>query len=108
MATVASQLILHPVVSQGLKVLSTTVGRDKVRVWPRRLYLCGLRSFQGLSGLAILCEILRLVAPFFQQRSRCCKVERSQIPSCIGAQVCVVFVSSRVPLTCYPPSVEIG
>jgi len=32
MATVASQLILHPVVSQGLKVLSTTVGRDKVRV----------------------------------------------------------------------------
>ena len=32
MATVASQVILHPVVSQGLKVLSTTVGRDKVRV----------------------------------------------------------------------------
>ena len=32
MATVASQVILHPVVSQGLKVLSTTVGRDKVRM----------------------------------------------------------------------------
>jgi len=32
MATVASQLILHPVVSQGLKVLSTTIGRDKVCV----------------------------------------------------------------------------
>jgi len=30
MATAASQVILHPVVSQGLKVLSTTVGRDKV------------------------------------------------------------------------------
>jgi len=29
MATVASQLILHPVVSQGLKILSTTIGRDK-------------------------------------------------------------------------------
>ncbi|KAF9787050.1 peroxisomal biogenesis factor 11 [Thelephora terrestris] len=29
MATVASQLILHPVVSQGVKILSTTVGRDK-------------------------------------------------------------------------------
>ena len=31
MAMVASQLVLHPVVSQGLKILSTTVGRDKVR-----------------------------------------------------------------------------
>lgn len=36
MATVASQVILHPVVSQGLKILSTTVGRDKVRVQSRR------------------------------------------------------------------------
>jgi len=35
MATVASQVILHPVVSQGLKVLSTTLGRDKVRVQSR-------------------------------------------------------------------------
>ena len=32
MATVASQVILHPVVSQSLKILSTTIGRDKVRV----------------------------------------------------------------------------
>ena len=38
MATVASQLILHPVVSQGLKILSTTVGRDKVRVANTRVY----------------------------------------------------------------------
>jgi len=30
MATAASQIVLHPVVSQGLKILSTTVGRDKV------------------------------------------------------------------------------
>lgn len=30
MSTAASQIILHPTVSQSLKVLSTTVGRDKV------------------------------------------------------------------------------
>jgi len=30
MSTAASQLILHPVLSQSLKVLSTTLGRDKV------------------------------------------------------------------------------
>lgn len=39
MATVASQLILHPVVSQSLKILSTTVGRDKVRGESHRSYL---------------------------------------------------------------------
>lgn len=31
MATVAQQVILHPAVSQSLKVWSTTLGRDKVR-----------------------------------------------------------------------------
>jgi len=30
MASVASQIILHPVISQSLKILSTTLGRDKV------------------------------------------------------------------------------
>ena len=31
MASIASQVILHPVTSQSLKVLSVTMGRDKVR-----------------------------------------------------------------------------
>ena len=30
MATIASQVVLHPVVSQSLKVGGTTLGRDKV------------------------------------------------------------------------------
>lgn len=30
MADVASQVILHPLVSQSIKVLATTLGRDKI------------------------------------------------------------------------------
>ena len=67
MATVASQLILHPVVSQGVKILSTTVGRDKVRAILYRVYLSNLFSIQGLPSHPILCEVLCLVASFFQQ-----------------------------------------
>ncbi|KAF9654254.1 peroxisomal biogenesis factor 11 [Thelephora ganbajun] len=76
MATVASQVILHPVVSQGLKVLSTTVGRDKVYRAVQnfaRLYAWLLLSsnnkgdatkWNGLkSHLALGRKLLRLAKP---------------------------------------------
>lgn len=49
MATVASQVILHPAVSHSLKILSTTVGRDKVRVGHLGIYStahCSKRHFK--------------------------------------------------------------
>jgi hypothetical protein len=65
MANVASQIILHPTASATLKVLGTSVGRDKVRslhvyvpTYPNN------RETIGLQGDAILCTLLRVVSHF--------------------------------------------
>ena len=64
MANVASQIILHPTASASLKVLGTTVGRDKVRNLcshtPPRINQGSI----GLPGDAVLCTILRVVSHF--------------------------------------------
>jgi peroxin-11B len=48
MASVASQLILHPTVSHTLKVTATTVGRDKVRIIALAQYI-SLRPYVSRS-----------------------------------------------------------
>ena len=55
MATVASQVILHPVMSQGLKILSTTVGRDKVsgqNRWTNAVVHARLKVYRAIQNFA--------------------------------------------------------
>jgi hypothetical protein len=66
MANVASQIILHPTASSTLKILGTTVGRDKVRniCFPRTRLRPLIRVGEpiGLQGDAVLCALLRVVS----------------------------------------------
>jgi hypothetical protein len=68
MANVASQVILHPTASSTLKILGTTVGRDKVRnlCFPRtRLHpFIRVREPIGLQSDTVLCTLLRVVSHF--------------------------------------------
>jgi len=65
MANVASQVILHPTSSATLKVLGTTVGRDKVRsLGPSRVPPSTQQRIIGIQSDAVLCTLLRVVSHF--------------------------------------------
>lgn len=61
MAAIASQVVLHPVVSQSLKMGHTTVGRDKVRKQSQMPLPHDLTYAVDIPCHPILREILRLV-----------------------------------------------
>ncbi len=67
MANVASQIILHPTASSTLKILGTTVGRDKVRKYvshvPPPIYP-SRGTHIGLQGDTVLCTLFRVVSRF--------------------------------------------
>ena len=52
MASIASQIVLHPTVSQTLKVLGTTLGRDKARA-----------SHYVLAVIGLFLHMIRYIAP---------------------------------------------
>lgn len=64
MANVASQIIFHPTVSQGLKFGSTTTGRDKVGSSKMKTYGQDalIQFYLDLQGYPILCPLLCMVS----------------------------------------------
>ena len=67
MASAASQIILHPASSSTLKILGTTVGRDKVRKYMFPTHappLIRVREPIGLQGDTVLCTLLRVVSHY--------------------------------------------
>lgn len=54
MASVASQLVFHPAVSQSLKFGATTVGRDKVSISPHPncFVLCHIQVYRAIQFFA--------------------------------------------------------
>jgi hypothetical protein len=62
MANVASQVILHPTASATLKVLGTTVGRDKVRSLCPLMQLSTKQRTIGLQSFTVFCTLLRVVS----------------------------------------------
>jgi hypothetical protein len=81
MANVASQIILHPTASATLKILGTTVGRDKVRssclpVPPHPFN----RETVGVQSDTVLCAFLRVVSHFGRPKIRSRSLEYIEKP----------------------------
>ena len=63
MASVASQLILHPAASQTLKVLATTLGRDKAIHFFLKYYLRAIANLENDYRSIVLSSISRVSSP---------------------------------------------
>lgn len=103
MANVASQVILHPVVSQSVKVAATTVGRDKVSPASDNRLMSGQRKLMrhifyllALQGSTVLCEILSLVPWCEGIQDSSCEMECSQVASRFGQKVSVCQFGVRL------------
>ena len=94
MATVAhaaQQVVLHPTVSQSLKVLGTTLGRDKVRI-PIPPLLTSLSHYApDIPRRPILCTFPRMAAPLQRLQDRGSEMERAEEPPCAGQEAYVLY-----------------
>lgn len=93
MATVAQQVILHPAVSQSLKVWSTTLGRDKVRSLFMPL-LYPINASSDLPRRTVFRAFLGMAAPQQGLQNRSSAMERFEEPPWLGQKACVHTMSS--------------
>ena len=110
MATVASQVILHPVVSQGLKVLSTTVGRDKVRVQFSLLGSVLHASFQVYRAIQNFARFYAWLLLSSNGKADAAKWNALKSHLALGRKRALLHLttSSQSALTSHPHSAEFG